>query len=222
MTGDFVEPALIDQLERRLRAALPGWSAQRRMSPMPRVELDSSMTLADLRPAAALVLLYEDEGAWCLPLTVRGARLRQHGGQVSLPGGRLDPGETAEQAAIREAQEEIGLTPSDVRVLGRLSPLPIPISGHLLQPIVGYTRRRPPFVPAEHEVERIIEVPVARLRAADAIGRETRARSIPPFGPMEVPFFDVAGARIWGATAMVLAEFLVVIEEAPSSLPSRA
>ena len=222
MTGDFVVPALIDALERRLRAPLPGWSAQRRMSPVPRAELDSVMTLADLRPAAALVLLYQDDAAWFLPLTVRGAGLRQHGGQISLPGGRLDPGETAEQTALREAEEEIGLRPSDVMVLGRLTPLPILISGHLLHPVVGYTHRRPPFVPAEHEVERIIEAPVERLRAAEAVGHITRARSIPPFGAMEVPFFDVDGMHIWGATAMVLAEFLAVLDETDSPDPSRA
>ena len=170
------------------------------------------MTEGDLRPAAALLLLYRADGDWHLPLTLRGASLRQHGGQVSLPGGRLDPGETAEQTALREAFEEIGVTASDVEVLGRLTPLPIAISGHLLQPVVGYAASRPAFVVGEDEVERIIEVPVTRLRAADAIGWETRQRSLAPLGPMDVPFFDVAGVRVWGATAMVLAELVAIIE----------
>ena len=186
-------PAFVAALRERLRAPLPGWPAQARMSPRPRVTLDPLTTLDDLRPAAALVLLYQQASAWYVPVTVRHATLRQHGGQVSLPGGRIDPGETAEQTALREAFEEIGLVPEEVTLLGRLTPLPIPISGHLLHPVVGYTRGQPSFQMAAGEVERILEVPLARLRAPDAIRWQTLPRSLPPFGPMEVPSFDVEG-----------------------------
>lgn len=215
MPTDFV-----DLLRQRLQRPLPGIEAQLRLSPRPRTAVHPSPGLGDLRPAAALMLLYRHDGRWCVPLTVRGASLRHHGGQVSLPGGRIDPGETPEQTAVREAFEEIGVAPGDVDLLGRLTPLPIAVSGHLLHPVVGVTAVRPPFVIAEHEVERIIEVPLSRLRGAAAIGWETRERVMPPLGTMEVPFFEVDGARIWGATAMVLAEFVAVVDSIDPVSPS--
>ena len=165
-----------------------------------------------LHPAAALLLLYPHEDEWWVPLTVRGAGLRHHGGQVSLPGGRLDhPEESIEQAALREAQEEIGVATSAVELLGRLTPLPIPVSGHLLSPVVGAANARPTFTLAEPEVERLIEVPVARLLLPEAVAWEERVRTRPPNDLMRVPYFDIDGARVWGATAMVLAEFIELL-----------
>jgi 8-oxo-dGTP pyrophosphatase MutT (NUDIX family) len=199
-----------DSLRRRLAEPLPGVSAQLRMAPQPRTPLDPLLSLDDLRPAAALLVLYQHEGAWRFPLTLRGATLRHHTGQVSLPGGRIDPGESAEQAALREAFEEIGMAPDAVEILGRLTPLPIPISSHQLQPIVGYIPMRPQFVLAEHEVDRVIEASIAELMDERSVGRDIRERSRQPFGPMEVPYFMVDTEQVWGATAMVLAEFLAV------------
>jgi 8-oxo-dGTP pyrophosphatase MutT (NUDIX family) len=171
------------------------------------------MSLDALRPAAALLLVYPHEGAWHLPLTVRGSRLRHHTGQVSLPGGRIDPGETVEAAALREAFEEVGIVPADVDVLGRLTPLPIFVSGHVLHPVVGVTLERPRFSLAAHEVEQLIEWPVARLRQPDAVAWEERLRSRPPHGVMDVPYFDLQDVRVWGATAMVLAEFIALVAD---------
>jgi 8-oxo-dGTP pyrophosphatase MutT (NUDIX family) len=176
--------------------------------PEPRVPHDG------LRQAAALLLLYPHEGDWHLPLTLRGSSLRHHTGQVSLPGGRLDDGESVEAAALREAHEEIGVAPVDVELLGYLTPLAIPVSGHLLHPVVGTVSARPLFALHAHEVEALIEVPLAQLRRADVVQWEVRERARAPFGTMDVPTFDVGGVRVWGATAMVLAEFLAVLEAA--------
>ena len=116
-----------------------------------------------------------------------------------------------EEAALREAHEEVGVVPAVVEVLGRLTPLPIAVSGHVLHPVVGLTPQRPTFLVAADEVERLIEVPVARLQHPGVVRWEERVRTRPPHGVMDVPYFDVDDARVWGATAMVLAEFLALV-----------
>jgi 8-oxo-dGTP pyrophosphatase MutT (NUDIX family) len=205
-------PAPIDDaLRERLRLPLPGLEAQLRMAPRPRLTWNPQAD-PPLRDAAALILLYPRAGTWWLPLTVRASTLPHHTGQVSLPGGRVDPDETLEQAALREAFEEVGVLPADVNVLGRLTPLPVPISHHLLHPVVGIAARQPEFRIHSGEVERLIETSFAHLRQADTL----RVRQVPRYrgadGTMDVPYFEVDGAEVWGATAMVLSELLAVID----------
>ena len=206
-------PELRDALRLRLAQPLPGLEAQLRMAPRPRPGWDPFARPAGLRDAAGLVLIYPHEGTWRLPLTLRGAGLRHHTGQVSLPGGRVDPGESIEAAALREADEEVGLRADRVEVLGQLTPLHVPVSSHLLHPVVGVAETRPEFTVAEVEVERLIEVPLARLRDPATVAWERRRREMPPAVLMDVPYFAVDGARVGGATAMILAEFLAVLDD---------
>ena len=144
-----------------------------------------------------------------IPLTVRASGLRRHAGQISLPGGATDPGETLAEAALREAHEEIGVDPSRVRVLGQLTPVFVLVSGFTLHPIVGVTDRRPFFLPAAHEVEQILEVSVTDLQDASRIRRGTRTRE---GVAIEYPYFDLLGHQVWGATAMILGEFICVLQ----------
>jgi 8-oxo-dGTP pyrophosphatase MutT (NUDIX family) len=204
--------APLSEVETRVRDVLskplPGLDVQSRLAPRPPANWRPGFSTARTRPAAGLVLLYPHNGVVTLPLTVRSGTLRRHGGQVSLPGGVVDPDETPEQAALREAVEEIGLLPGSARTLGRLSPLDIPVSGFRLQPVVAVTEIRPEFRLAEMEVDRILEVPLALL-ADPAVVKETQLERDGRI--VDVPYFDVEGCQVWGATAMVLAELLWVL-----------
>jgi 8-oxo-dGTP pyrophosphatase MutT (NUDIX family) len=203
---------MIAHLRERMRRPLPGLDAQLRMAPSPRLGWDPLAFPEGARDGAALLLVYPHDDTLQIALTVRGSGLRNHTGQVSLPGGRVDDGETFEAAAIREATEEIGVDPATVELLGRLTPLHIPVSGYLLHPIVGYTSMRPAFQRAEWEVARIIEAQVSLLSDPAVVKREIRTRVVKgqPID-VEVPYFDVDGEKVWGATAMVLAEFCAIL-----------
>ena len=140
-------------------------------------------------------------------LTVRSHRLERHGGQVSLPGGVVDPGETFERAALREAHEEVALTIDEIEVLGALTPLDIPVSGFRLHPIVAAAPVQPAMAPADGEVDCILEIDIDELLTPSCVIRTTRERD---GRTITAPAFRAGGVEIWGATAMVLAEFLAL------------
>ena len=125
-----------------------------------------------------------------------------------MPGGAVDPGESLAQAALREAHEEVGITPGTVDLLGMLTPVHIPVSGFVMHPVVGCLRARPLTVAAPGEVSRVIEVPVAELLDP---GRHRTVVSVRDGIEFEMPYFDLDGEQVWGATAMVLSEFAAVL-----------
>ena len=203
--------AIQQRLRQRLAGTLPGIEAQLRFAPLPvREGWRAGHFPQDARAAAALILLYPKDGGVAIPLTVRASGLARHAGQISLPGGATDPGETLAQAALREASEEIGVDPAAVDVLGELTPVHVLISGFTLHPIVGVTHEQPAFIAAPGEVEEILEVSLDDLRDASRIRLGTRIRE----GiAVEYPYFDFLGHQVWGATAMVLGEFICLLQE---------
>jgi 8-oxo-dGTP pyrophosphatase MutT (NUDIX family) len=200
---------LEEQLRARLAGTLPGIEAQRRFAPVPpRSGWNPGMLPADARIAAGLLLLYPGPHGISIPLTVRASGLSRHPGQISLPGGATDPGETLAEAALREAHEEIAIDPSAVRVVGELTPVHVLVSGFTLHPVVGLSYARPEFQPAAYEVEEVLEVTLADVRDASRIRHGTRTRE----GlAIEYPYFDLMGHQVWGATAMVLGEFICLL-----------
>jgi 8-oxo-dGTP pyrophosphatase MutT (NUDIX family) len=205
-------------LERRLHSELPGASAHALLAPVPRRQWPAGFNPARVRHAAGLLLIFPQHGEPHVMLTVRAGSLARHSGQVSLPGGVVDPGETFEQAALREAHEEVGLALDPVRVLGALTPIDIPVSGFRLHAIVAAMDAAPDVTPADAEVARILKVPLAELLDAERVRTVQRERD---GVAVMVPAFAIDGEEIWGATAMILAEFLTLLDwtgPSPSSL----
>lgn len=206
MSPDFAR--LVARLEASLQSELPGLAAQAAMAPRPRRDWPAGFDPARIRNAAGLLLLFPIAGRAHIILTIRADTLERHGGQVSLPGGVIEPDETFEQAALREAHEEVGLNAGAVRVLGALTPLDIPVSGFRLHPVVAATGSRPLLRPARGEVAAILEVAVDELMAPACLALMEQRRD---GRIVAAPSFCVGSHAIWGATAMVLAEFLVLL-----------
>ncbi|TAK12913.1 MAG: CoA pyrophosphatase [Acidobacteria bacterium] len=221
--------SLIDDLAARLKQPLPGAEAQLKMSPTSAKASARPLVRnapADVRQAAALILLIPehaserrpglqprlDGGAEAPPYTIvlteRRHDLIHHPGQISLPGGGIDEGETAQAASLREAEEEIGVDPSSVRVLGSLTPLYVIVSGFVITPFVGVVESRPVFRPEAREVAEILEAPLGELLdpSRRRWGNRTREGLV-----IDFPYFALGNPpehQVWGATAMILSEFV--------------
>ena len=132
-----------------------------------------------------------------------------HSGQLAFPGGRLEAGETVEAAALRETQEELGLQPASVHLIGRLSEHWIPVSGHMVTPLVGWIAQLPRLQPDPLEVELVVQQPLAALRGQAMRGSFERELA---GSRHEIPCWHLPAGNLWGATAMILAELLSVLE----------
>lgn len=211
-----VESPTLYQIDARLRAAcrapLPGADAHRLLAPQPRPGWRPGEVPDHATPAAALVLLYPVDDAPHVLLTVRAGRLGKHAGQVSFPGGLVDAGESIAEAALREAFEEVGLDPAAVRVVGALSPLYVTVSNFAIHPVAGIAEATPRLRPSAAEVARLLPAPLAALADPANLRRGTRRRGDLP---CDVPYFEVRNERVWGATAMVLAELLAMLDLGP-------
>ena len=199
--------AALDRIREGLQRPLPGEAAQDLLTPIPRREWPQNWNPARLRHAAGLLLMFPVDDRAHIVLTLRSDAVR-HGGQVSMPGGVVESGETFEQAALREAHEEVGLAIDQVEILGALTSIDIPVSGFRLHPVVACAAARPRLHPADAEVARILEVDVETLFDRTALGWRIMNRD---GVTRQVPCLHAGGSEIWGATAMVLAEFLTLL-----------
>jgi 8-oxo-dGTP pyrophosphatase MutT (NUDIX family) len=196
-------------LAQRLAGELPGPKLAARFEPRPLLWRYYQAPPPDARAAAVLVLLYPHRGQWHLPLTLRPTCLPEHAGQISLPGGALEPGETAGQAALREFREELGGEGGDIELLGRLSAVYVHASNFVVTPWVAAADRRPLFTPNPSEVEALIEVPLAHLLDPANFGSHSRQHEGQPY---TAPHFTWQSHRIWGATCAILGELVAVLE----------
>jgi len=204
----LLSPDLPNDITTALSAGSRGANARIRMSPELSYGRHAGPAPHTARHAAVVVLLFQRAGHWHIPLTERPITLSQHGGQISLPGGSIDPGETSAQTALRELGEELGIT-TDVHLLGRLADCYIYASDFLVTPWVAAMEPEPAWRPHDREVQSIIELPLESLLDDTILGRTTINR-----GPLtfHAPCINIGGARVWGATSVILCELADIIK----------
>lgn len=194
-------------LETRLRNDLPGKRAQFKMAPVPETPEDYYLNPPeDSRPSSVLIPLFlNHKRELSVILTLRPEHLA-HGGQISFPGGGIENGETARQAAIRETMEEIGVRKEDIDVAGKLTPLYLRRTNNFIEPFAGKLSTQPDLTITNREVDEVIPVSIESLLNEKNFKREPWTLSNGT--KMEVPHWTIHNVPLWGATAMMLNELL--------------
>ena len=194
---------LIEGLRKRLKRELPGSSAQELMAPNLRFTGNKLPDPKLSKPSAVLILLFPDAGDLTTVFIERTA-YGPHGGQISLPGGKLEKTDkNIQETALREANEEIGVPGDEVEIIGQLTSLYVPHSNFCIVPVVGYLNKKPLFMKNDDEVVTIIEAKIYDLFHNRNKGVEHMNKG--NFS-IEAPYYRVNGHTVWGATAMIMSE----------------
>ncbi len=201
----------IELIREELRKKLPGPEVQLRMAPGIRLQ---SRTKSSTKKAAVLILLYPKGRSLFTVFIRRTQYLGLHSGQISLPGGKMEQDDSdISTTALREAEEEIGITRNDVKIVGNLSQLFIPVSNMLVFPVIGYIPYRPDFTKHPGEVDELIETSIDEFLRPGIV--QNKIEKI-LFRKAVVPFYNIDGNHIWGATAMIISEFTELLQRIKS------
>lgn len=201
MTGN-----LVSEIEKRLRNKLPGEKAHVIMAPAG--NLPPKLAGKPGR-AGVLILLFPHMDKLSTVLIKRTKYPGPHSGQISLPGGKSEKGESLINTALREAGEETGIDTDSIKILGILTPLYIPVSNIEVQPVIGYTGKEPGFVLNAGEVDYLIILPVEQLLRGN---REKITKTLKVRDQIiKAPGYLIQNEYIWGATAMILSEFIEIL-----------
>lgn len=212
--------SFVNYLKKRLQQPLPGRDVQLKMAPEP-VGNDGPTRQMDpskhARQSSVLVLIYPNEDMELeILLTLRSSDI-DHGGQISFPGGRSEEGETAVETALREAREEVGINTEQVEIVGQLTKLYVQHSNNDVTPVVGYLEKQPALSLDTREVEEAFSVELDSLLGKKNLTVEDwNLRNL----TFKVPYWDVHRVPLWGATAMMLNEFLELYREFKSQKES--
>lgn len=206
--------SFINHISQNLKNPLPGESAHRIMQATSALRLNFKPNNRT-RKSAVLILFYPHQDEIYFPVILRPAYDGVHSGQIAFPGGRYElSDENLIRTALREAQEEIGLRLTDVKILGSLTELFIPPSNFYVLPVIATMPYRPDFYPDAREVEDIFEIKLDEISSSKIVGHsdiQVRGESV------HAPHYEVQGYKIWGATAMMISELLTVINAVDTS-----
>lgn len=203
----------INKLKLKLEDPLPGLDAQLEMSHVLRRSVKPIP--ADAQKAGVLILLFPKNGEWHVALTQRTSKYAndKHKGQMSFPGGKMEESDKdLMETATRETEEEVGVDRHKINVLGKLSTLYIPVSNFLVQPVVAYVEEEPQFVLEENEVTELVSSSV-KVICSEEVRKKKNLRISEQMTLNHVPYFDIQGKVVWGATAMMLNEFVAIIKQ---------
>ncbi len=204
---------LIQDLQYRLQMPLPADEVRKIMAPELRQIKDFKMPNPDkAKKAGVMLMLYPHNDTIYTTLMKRAEDGYTHGGQISFPGGRHEKtDENLIVTALRETEEEFGVAQHLIQVVGQLSDLYIPASNSLVSPSIGVLQQRPLFNPNPKEVDTIIEVTLPYMLNPNIIkqGQIKANRRI----QLQAPYYDVHGHILWGATAMMMSEFLAIVKQ---------
>jgi len=205
---------VVHHLQQQLQQPLPGDAIRQTMSPG--LRFPGNWKLPDMqkaKQAGVLILLYPHEQTVFTALMQRNHDGHAHSGQISFPGGKKEPTDaTLTHTALRETREEFGIDDTAVQVLGTLTQLYIPASNFWVLPAIGVLPQRPQFNPDHREVAAVIEVPLTYLLNKTIVKTKTITGSSGL--TVEAPYYDVEGHVVWGATAMIMSEFLYLLQQA--------
>ena len=200
----------IAKLEKQLRKPLPGKEAHLKMASKTRLnELEGNYNTSTARQSSVLILLYPFNDSVFTVLMKRNSYNGVHSGQISFPGGSYEKTDgNFTETALREANEEVGILPENVKVIGKLSDMYIPPSNFMVHPIVGFSVEKPHLIPDAFEVDELIEAELSTIfedtgfkeKELEVRGHKTKT-----------PYYDVNGHIVWGATAMMLSELKEVV-----------
>ena len=201
------------ELKHKLSKPLPGVVAHLKMAPASRAHelAESKDNVPNAKKSAVMILFFHDGGVLKMIVIRRSVYVGIHSGQIAFPGGRYEEeDENVQTTALREIEEEIGISADKIEVLGRLSDIYVPPSNFMISIFVGYLAEKPEYKIDEREVDEVIEIPFSDffkpnlVKEKDFYVGSLRAAK-------KAPYFDVTNAEIWGASAMVVSELLEML-----------
>lgn len=204
----------IEQLKVRFQKPLPGEEAQFLMTPLLRQRIQHVDPLSyNPRKSAVLILLFPVEESIHTLLIQRPVYDGVHSGQVAFPGGKFEETDTdLSHTALRETFEEVGAPSNDIEIIGKLTDLYINPSNFLVTPYIGFISKHPDFIMDAYEVQKIISVDLFSLNDKGIRSEKTITHS--NGYKMKTPYYEIDGLTVWGATAMMISELNVIVEEA--------
>lgn len=196
-----------ENIKKALSQGLPGSVSHKKMLPLNRTLRATEQEQKTIKHSSVLLLLFVENNELHAILIKRPEHMKHHAGQIALPGGRIEKGESALETALRETWEEIGITSEQLEILGSLSELYVQVSRFQIHPFVGWLCKKPQFIINKNEVEKTIAFPLKLIKnSVDEVELNTFS------GPLKVPCVKFDGEIIWGATAMILSEFYDAIK----------